>query len=386
MPSNILIVSNTSWYLYNFRLGLIKLLLERGYEVSTLAPQDESSANLQDAGCRHIHLEMDNKGVNPLSDLTMKRKLSRIYSEISPDLVVHYTIKPVIYGSMAAANIGIPFINNITGLGTAFIKKNWVTWLVKRLYRLSQKKANHVLFQNADDRELFGREKLIPEDVTQEVVPGTGIDTDHFNVRPYPESNPVTFLLIARMLWDKGVGEFVEAARQIKLEFSDVRFQLLGFLDVSNRTAISRRQMHIWTEQGVIDYLGETDDVRQHIAFSSCVVLPSYREGLPRTLLEAAAMGRPIIATDVTGCREVVEHGVNGYLCKVRDANDLAERMKDMIRLSIDERREMGLKGREKVEREFNERVIVARIIEIINRLIDKSEDSKNPCGVNGNV
>ena len=123
MPSNILIVSNTSWYLYNFRLGLIKLLLERGYEVSTLAPQDESSANLQDAGCRHIHLEMDNKGVNPLSDLTMKRKLSRIYSEISPDLVVHYTIKPVIYGSMAAANIGIPFINNITGLGTAFIKK-----------------------------------------------------------------------------------------------------------------------------------------------------------------------------------------------------------------------------------------------------------------------
>jgi len=373
MPSNILIVSNTSWYLYNFRLGLIKLLLERGYEVSTLAPQDESSANLQDAGCRHIHLEMDNKGVNPLSDLTMKRKLSRIYSEISPDLVVHYTIKPVIYGSMAAAKLGIPFINNITGLGTAFIKTNWLTSLVKGLYRLSQKNADHVFFQNADDKELFSRDRLIPENVPQEVIPGTGIDTDHFNVRPYPESNPVTFLLIARMLWDKGVGEFVEAATQIKSEFSDVRFQLLGFLDVSNRTAISRQQMQIWTEQGIIEYLGETDDVRPYITDADCVILPSYREGLPRTLLEAAAMGRPIIATNVTGCREVVEHGVNGYLCKARDANDLAEKMKDMIKLSMDERREMGLRGRKKMEENFNEKSVVQKIVNRIESVLNSA-------------
>ena len=386
MPLNILIVSNTSWYLHNFRLGLIISLIERGNQISTLAPEDEFSLKLGKIGCHHIHLEMDNKGLNPVRDLMMRKRLTEIYRESNPDLILHYTIKPVIYGSLAARRLSIPFINNITGLGTSFIKRNWVTWLVKRLYRISQKNADYVFFQNADDRKFFRKEMLVPKNVPQGIVPGTGIDIDRFNIRSYSEANPVIFLLIARMLWDKGVREFVEAARQIKLEFSDVRFQLLGFLDVSNRTAISRRQMHIWTEQGVIDYLGETDDVRQHIAFSSCVVLPSYREGLPRTLLEAAAMGRPIIATDVTGCREVVEHGVNGYLCKVRDANDLAERMKDMIRLSIDERREMGLKGREKVEREFNERVIVARIIEIINRLIDKSEDSKNPCGVNGNV
>ena len=371
MSLNILIVSNTSWYLHNFRLGLIKLLLERGYEVCTLSPKDESSANLQDAGCRHIHLEMDNKGLNPISDLVMKRRLSKLYGEISPNLILHYTIKPVIYGSLAAAKLGIPFINNVTGLGTAFIKTNWLTWLVKGLYRLSQKNADRVLFQNADDRELFVSERLIPENVPQEVIPGTGIDTDYFSPQPYPESNSITFLLIARMLWDKGVGEFVEAGRQIKSEFNDVRFQLLGFLDVSNRTAISREQMQIWTEEGIIEYLGETNDVRPYICNVDCVVLPSYREGLPRTLLEAASRGGPIIATDVTGCRGVVDHGVNGYLCKEKDANDLAEKMRDVIKLSCHDRKKMGLKGRKKMEDNFNEKIIVEKIVNRIENVLN---------------
>jgi len=365
------LVANTSWYLHNFRLGLIKALLARQYVVSTLAPEDEFSDKLRETGCLHFHLTMDNKGLNPVGDLMMKKKLSEIYREINPDLILHYTIKPVIYGSTAAAKLNIPFINNITGLGTAFIKRNWVTWLVKWLYRLSQKNANQVFFQNTDDKELFKREKLIPENVPQDVIPGTGINTDHFNVRPYPESNPVTFLLIARLLWDKGVGEFVEAARQIKLEFGDVRFQLLGFLDVINRTAISRQQMHIWTGQGVIEYLGDTDDVREQIASSSCVVLPSYREGLPRTLLEAASMARPVIAADVTGCREVVEHGVNGYLCKAKDVNDLAQKMRDMIKLPSYDRREMGLRGREKVEQNFDEKIVMGRIVNQIENVLN---------------
>ena len=371
MSKKILIVSNTSWYLQNFRLGLIKSLFEHGYGVSTLAPKDEYTVNLENAGCHHIHLQMDNRGINPIGDLMMQRRLSQIYGEINPDLILHYTIKPVLYGSLAAGKLGIPFINNITGLGTAFIKENWVTWLVKRLYRLSQKNADHIFFQNADDRELFSTEKLIPEDVPQEVIPGTGINTDHFNLQPYPENNPVTFLLIARMLWDKGVGEFVKSAKEIKSEFSDVRFQLLGFLDVSNRTAISREKMQVWAEQGIIEYLGETDDVRPYIAAADCVILPSYREGLPRTLLEAASMGRPIIATDVTGCREVVQHGVNGYLCAAKDANDLSEKMKDMIKRPIDERREMGLRGRKKMEEKFDETIIVKKIVNRIESVLN---------------
>ncbi len=366
-------MANTAWYLFNFRLGLIRSLLEHGYEVSTLSPEDKSSVNLHDAGCRHIHLEMDNKGVNPLSDLMMKRRLSKIYNESSPDLIIHYTIKPVIYGSLAAAKLGIPFVNNITGLGTAFIKQNWVTWLVKQLYRRSQKKAVFVFFQNADDKEFFSRRKLIPENVPQEIIPGTGIDTDHFQLSPYPAKNSVTFLLIARMLWDKGVGEFVEAARQIKSEFSDVHFQLLGFLDVINRTAISRQQMQIWTEQGVIEYLGETNDVRDYIASSSCVVLPSYREGLPRTLLEAAAMGRPIIATDVTGCREIVRDGKNGFLCRVKDSENLGAKMKAFLQLPLEEKEKMGLEGRRLVEERFDERNVVASIVSEIEKLLAKA-------------
>ena len=371
MSVKVTLVANTSWYLYNFRLGLIDLLLSRHYEVSTLAPEDEFSEKLRQAGCRHIYLKMDNKGLNPINDLIMKKKMSEIYRENNPDLILHYTIKPVLYGSMAADSLGIPFINNITGLGTAFINRNWVTWLVKQLYRLSQKNADYVFFQNSDDRELFEKEKLIPENVPRKVIPGTGINIDHFSSHPYPVSNPVTFLLIARMLWDKGVGEFVEAARQMKSEFSDIRFQLLGFIDVSNRTAISNQQMKIWKEQGIIEYLGETDDVREHIASSSCVVLPSYREGLPRTLLEAASMERPIIATDVTGCREVVEHGVNGYLCKVKDVNDLAQKMRDMIKLPSYDRREMGLRGREKVEQNFDEKIVMGRIVNQIENVLN---------------
>ena len=196
------------------------------------------------------------------------------------------------------------------------------------------------------------------------------INTEYFDVRPYPESKQVTFLLIARMLWDKGVGEFVEAARQIKSEFSNVHFQLLGFLDVENRTAISSKQVKRWDKEGVVEYMGETDDVREHIANSSCVVLPSYREGLPRTLLEAASMGRPIIATDVTGCREVVKNGVNGYLCRVRNATDLTMKIKNFLRLSVNERRSMGLEGRAIVEEEFNEKILIEKIVSQIEKLL----------------
>ena len=371
MSHRLLIVANTSWYLYNFRFGLINELLARQYEVSTLAPEDEFSDKLKRDGCQYIQLEMDNKGLNPIKDLMMKRRLSKIYREVNPDLILHYTVKPVLYGSMAAGKLGIQFVNNITGLGTAFIKRNWVTWLVKRLYRLSQEKADYIFFQNADDRELFEKEKLIPNNVPQEVIPGTGIDIEHFHVRPYPESHPFTFLLIARMLWDKGVAEFVEAAREIKFQFSNAHFQLLGFLDVKNRTAISRDQIEAWEKEGVIEYLGVTEDIREYIEKSDCVVLPSYREGLPRALLEASAMGRPILATDVTGCREIVEDGVNGYLCKARNASDLAEKMKDMIKLSLHERREMGLKGREKIEREFDEQIIVQKIVNRIQSVLN---------------
>ena len=351
---------------------MIKGLISSSREVITLTPKDETSQELINTGCTFINLKMDKKGLNPIADIQLKNRLTRIYDETAPDLIIHYTIKPVIYGSMAAAKLGIPFVNNITGLGTAFIQENWVTWLVKQLYRFSLKKASYVFFQNRDDQNLFQKEKLIPETVSHEVIPGTGIDTERFSPKTYPSADPVTFLLIARLIWDKGISEYVEAARKIKSVFSNVHFQLLGFLDVENRTAIFRQQVEEWVAEGVIEYLGDKEDVRPYIEKASCVVLPSYREGLPRTLLEAAAMARPIITTDVTGCREVVDDGVNGYLCNLKDAEDLAKKIEIFLHLSDEIRAKMGCNGRKKVEQEFDEKIVINRYLKTINEILKK--------------
>ncbi|MEE9168061.1 MAG: glycosyltransferase family 4 protein [Candidatus Neomarinimicrobiota bacterium] len=372
MPKRILVIANTSWYIYNFRFGLLKALLRQGIDITVVAPKDSYSSLLRKEGCAFVDVFMDNKGLNPISDLVTLVQLFRIYRQSSPDLVIHYTVKPVLYGSLAARLLDLPTINNITGFGTAFLNRKWVAAVVKRLYRVSQKRASRVVFQNCDDQAFFVEQRLIPEPVA-ELIPGTGIDTSLFMPQPYSQNDDVVFLLMSRMIWDKGIGEFVEAARRIKSEFSEVRFQLLGFLDVSNRTAISREQMQIWAEQGIIEYLGETDDVRPYISNADCLVLPSYREGLPRALLEAAAMARPVIATDTEGCREVVNDGINGYLCQPRNAEDLAEKMEKMIRLSVDQRRAMGLRGRKKIEEEFDEKVIVRRLVSTVNQILARS-------------
>ena len=192
-------------------------------------------------------------------------------------------------------------------------------------------------------------------------------------MRPYHLADPCTFILIARLIWDKGVGEFVEAARKVKREYPEARFQLLGYLDVKNRTAISRTQMNRWVEEGIIDYLGHKEDVRQHIETAGCVVLPSYREGLPKALLEAASMGRPIIATDVTGCREIVQDGKNGFLCEIKDSKNLGTKMKAFLKLTLGEKEKMGIDGRRLVEERFDERNVVDSIVSEIEKLLSKT-------------
>jgi len=344
--------------------------LDEGYRVTTLAPKDDSSSKLEEVGCRFIHLPMDNQGLNPLADFRLRKRLQSTYKTLSPDLAIHYTVKPVLYGSLAAASLNISFVNNITGLGSVFIDRNWVTTLVKNLYKKSQKKASLVFFQNEEDHKLFDREGLIPMSVPQRVVPGTGVDTKKFAAMPYSSAEPNTFLLMARLIWDKGVSEFVEAAKEVKKEFPKARFQVLGYLDVKNRTAISRAKVDSWVKEGILEYLGETEDVRSYVEKAGCVVLPSYREGLPKTLLEAASMSRPIIATDVTGCREIVKDGRNGLLCKVKDTSSLAESMKTFLHLSFDEKEKMGLQGRALAVEKFHEKRVVASILKEIEQLL----------------
>ncbi|KPV39567.1 glycosyl transferase [Thiohalorhabdus denitrificans] len=364
--------ANTAWYLYNFRSGVIRALMERGYRVATLAPPDAMSERLAELGCEVIDFPMDNKGNDPVQDLRTIWRYRRMYACLQPDLALHFTIKPVIYGSLGARLARVPCINTVTGLGTAFIREGWLTRMVEVLYRVSQRWPSRVFFQNGDDLELFLRRSLVRRELIGQ-LPGSGVDLSRFQVSAMEKIEAPVFLLVARMVWDKGVGEFVEAARILRGHYPAVRFQLLGPLGVENRTAIPHETLEEWVEEGLVEYLGEADDVRPHIARSSCVVLPSYREGTPRTMLEAAAMGRPVITTDAVGCREVVDDGESGFLCQPRDAEDLARQMTRFLELEMGERETMGVAGRAKMEREFDERIVIQRYLEAIDEAVDQA-------------
>lgn len=370
----IVICVNTAWNLLNFRAGLIHALVVAGYEVVAVAPNDKYSASLKELGCRFIPLHMENGGTNPLKDAVLIWRFLLLFVKERPDVFLGYTVKPNVYGSLAARLLRIPVINNVSGLGPVFIRGGMVMLIVRFLYRLALRRSAKVFFQNDDDRQLFISGELVRSSVTA-LLPGSGINLDRFVPTQMPaiggDYTKFRFLLCARILRDKGVGEYVGAARLLRQRWPQVEFCLLGFLDVKNPGSISRAEMNAWVADGVVIYLGESDDVRGHIAAAACVVLPSYREGTPRSLLEAAAMARPIITANAVGCREVVDDGVNGYLCNVRDTEDLAKKMEQMLALSPDERSVMGRCGREKVEREFDERIVIGKYLEAIAEVLN---------------
>jgi glycosyltransferase involved in cell wall biosynthesis len=368
MPK-VMIAVNSAWNLVNFRAGLIQSLVAAGHEVVAVAPRDDYEPQLQALGCRYLHLPMDTQGTHPLRDAMLLWRFMQILRRARPHVFLGYTVKPNVYGSLAARVLRVPIINNIAGLGAVFITQGWVTRVVRQLYRLALSGSAKVFFQNDDDRQLFITQRLVSADKT-DLLPGSGINLARFLPSPLPRGPRVRFLLVARMLWDKGVGEYVEAARILRTRGVPAEFCLLGFLDVQNPAAISKAQMSDWVAEGTIRYLGTSDDVRNEVAHADCVVLPSYREGPPRTLLEAAAMARPIVTTDAVGCREVVDNGVNGYLCRVKDAADLAEKMEKICKMPPSEREAMGLRGRQKVSLEFDESIVIQKYLSAIDSVL----------------
>jgi glycosyltransferase involved in cell wall biosynthesis len=374
----IVIFINTAWNLLNFRSGLIRALVAEGYEVVAVAPDDAYSARLSELGCRFVALPIDNQGTHPLRDFLFFVRFWLLLCRERPDVLLAYTVKPNIYGSLAAGLLGMPVVNNIAGLGAVFIKGGWLVRFVRGLYRLALRRSAKVFFQNGDDKDLFVKAGLVRTELA-DLLPGSGIDLTRFIPDTYvadfssaDKQERFRFLLIARMLRDKGVAEYVAAAKLLRARWPNVDFCLLGFLDVENPAAISTEEMNAWVAEGYVRYLGVSDDVRSEIASADCIVLPSYREGTPRTLLEAAAMAKPIITTDAVGCREVVYDGVNGYLCKVRDAEDLAAKMDRMLGLSMDERAAMGKAGRKKMEAQFDEKIVIAKYLQVVAELVGK--------------
>lgn len=362
----IAIVLNTSWNIYNFRMNFVQSLLAAGHEVHTIAPVDDYTHFLAEAGCTHHPVRMDSRGANPIKDSALIVELFFIYRKIRPDIILHYTIKPNVYGTLAASLLRIPVINNVCGLGTVFLKKNIVSAVALALYKISFRFASKVFFQNPDDLKLFLEKKLVPEQAV-DLLPGSGIDLEKFRPMMYRRNTRFTFLLISRLISDKGIFEYIEAVRKLRDSGLDARFQILGPMDPEHKRGISTEVIKTWIDSGLIEYLGQTDNVRDFIANADCIVLPSYREGTPRTLLEAASSCRPIITTDVPGCNHVVIDRYNGLLCRHRDASDLAEKMQEMTAMEEGTLRQFGLNGRAKIEAEYDESLVINKYLSALS-------------------
>jgi glycosyltransferase involved in cell wall biosynthesis len=367
----IFVLYNTARWMYRFRLPLMKRLQEVGFEVVGVSPPDEFVPRLQEAGIAHIPFHMDRKGTSPLDDVRLTAQLHRLFRTHRPDLILAYTIKPNVYGSIAARPLGIPVVNTIPGLGSLFVRRSLLTMVARTLYRIGLSGSRTVFFQNDEDLEFFLSARIVRGQVARR-VPGSGVDTEHFRPRPGAATgNPFVFFFAGRLLWDKGIGELVEATRLLRGRGLSVETRLLGIFEPAGRAAIPPEQVQEWADQGLVNHLGESDQVVDFMAEADCVVLPSYyREGLPRSLLEAASMGKPLIAADAPGSRDVVEHGRNGFLCKVRDAGDLADKMQEMVELTDEQRAHMGRAGRERVLREFDQRVVVDRYLDVIQQIL----------------
>ena len=365
--NHVVISYNTCWYVYNFRLPLIRALIREGWRVTVLAPRDEYTGRVIETGAMHYHIEMEPKGTNLLRELGAVKRFKTAYLELSPAVVLQYTIKPDIYGSIAARSVGIPVINNITGLGTMF-SGGLKEILIRRLYKYAFARAEMTFFQNPDDRIMFLKHRIVKAERTG-LLPGSGVDSDRFSPQARGEG-PFTFLLASRLLRAKGVEDFMTAARKVRSRYSQTRFVLAGSYDPTDPEYVDSALLSQAESDGVVERVGHVDDIRPLIASADCVVLPSYyREGVPRSLLEAASMGKPLIAADSIGTREPVRDGDNGFLCQPKDPADLASKMESMITMAPAKRKLMGTKSRAYMIERFNERTVIDAYLVAVEKL-----------------
>lgn len=356
----ILLLANSGFKLANFRAGLIQTLISEGHELVGAVPHDDHKSRLEAIGVRVIDLPMDATGTSLLHEADLLWRILDLTRRERPDAIFGYTIKPNIYGALCARILGIPFIPNVTGLGSVFDDNNFLAGTVKRLYRTAFRRCPRVFLQNPEDLEMFVCGGLARREQV-ELLPGSGVDLNNFAHAPLPgRETQVTFLLVARMLRDKGVEIFAEAAELLHRRFPQVAFQLLGPYGTGKASGLNEADIARLTESGAIIYLGEADDVRPFLTAADCVVLPSfYREGTPRSLLEASAMGRPVITTDMPGCRDTVKSEISGYLCVARDTQSIADAMENFILLSDIDRQVMGMAARSHMVEYFDEQLVI---------------------------
>lgn len=363
---NILLFANSDWYLYNFRLALAEALRARGDQVVLVSPEGVYAPRLQELGFRWVCFPLKRRGLNPLVEISTIVRLFRLYRREKPDLVHQFTVKCVLYGSLACRMLGIrAVVNSVTGLGYVFMEgkraRRWLRGIIMLFYRLILQ-YTWVIFQNPDDRSIFLENRLVdPGRVA--LIRGSGVDNQRFTPSPEPDGMPVV-ILPARLLWDKGVGEFVGAAQRVQADGLRARFVLVGDSDSENPAAVPVAQIREWEKKGIIEWWGWQEDMVMVYAQANIVCLPSYREGVPKTLIEAAACGRPMVASDVPGCREIVRPGENGLLVPARDIAALVVSLEQLIQ-DADMRRAMGIRGRKIAEDEFSMDSIISRTLKV---------------------
>jgi glycosyltransferase involved in cell wall biosynthesis len=366
------LIANTTWYIYNFRENLIKSLLEDNYIVTVIAPFDKYTVKLENLGVKLTNINIDSKSKNILKEIQLIFNFYKLLKKENTDIILNFTAKPNIYATIVAYILNISIINNIAGLGIGFVKNNFTSLVLKKLYKFSQKKADILFFQNNIDQDLFIQKRIISKNKAL-LLPGSGVDLIKFKQSPLPNlhGEKFTFLLVARMLYSKGVEDLIKASSMLyNSGIKNFRIQLLGMCDSSNIDSIPMIVMTEWSKLEFVDYLGVSDNVYEHIKKSHCVILPTYyREGTPKSLLEALSVGRPIITTNMPGCKDTVLENKNGYLVRPNAPEKLAKTMKIMINSDVKVLENMCKESRELAENRFDETIIINTYINTIKKI-----------------
>ncbi len=354
----ILILVNKQTTVINFRLEVVATLVKAGYAVYVSVPEGDRLREIEAVGAQIIKTDVARHGTNPLQDFGLMLQYVKLIRKINPNLVLTYTIKPNIYGGMACSLTGIPYIANITGLGTAVENGGMMQKLTLFLYKLGLRKAKKVFFQNAENRRFFEAHKIALG--RHDSLPGSGVNLEKFSLLDYPESDTVEFAFISRIMREKGIEQYLDTARYITKKYPNTRFHVVGFGEPEYE-----EKMKQLDREGLIVFHGLSNDVRAEIQNMHCIIHPTfYPEGMSNVLLESAACGRPIISTDRFGCREAIDDGVTGFIVREQDSADLIEKTEKFLSLSFAQRKEMGLRGREKVSREFDRNIVVQKYLE----------------------
>ncbi len=361
--SKVLLLVNHDVVIYNFRLELVEKLLEEGHEVVISSPYGERIDDLKKLGCQHYDIHISRHGMNPFKEIRLIRQYKKLLRRVSPDIVLSYTIKPNIYGAIACRSMKIPCIANITGLGTAVENGGIVQTITVSLYKYAFSKIQKVYFQNTENMQFFIDRKIALG--KHELLPGSGVNLQRFALLEYPTSSRIEFAFISRIMKEKGIEQYLETAEYIKAKYPDTVFHVCGFCEQAYEETL--KALH---DKGVIVYHGMVRDVKCVLKQIHCTVHPTYYpEGISNVLLESAACGRPIITTNRSGCREVIDDGINGYIVRERDSVDLIEKVERFMSLTYEEKREMGLRGREKVAREFDRNIVVNSYLDTVAEL-----------------